>query len=227
MMNTVLRTLGGVIIGLLITSMFAYSVSHKNLVMRRFFITMGLITMYFSGGLIPTFLLIKGIGLYNNFLVYLLPSAFSMFNTMIFIAYFKSIPSDLEECAKIDGANEMMIFFRIMVPVAMPVFACIALYVAVWQWNQYFDCMIYTDSKSLEVLSYLFAKLLLVQSYLDTVIATMDNMSTAEIIALKGPVTSLTTQMATMIVTTAPILCIYPFLQKYFVNGIMVGSLKE
>jgi putative aldouronate transport system permease protein len=195
--------------------------------MRKFLITFGLITMYFNGGLIPTFLLIRNIGLYNNFLVYLLPTAFSMFNTMIFIAYFKGIPDDIEECASIDGANDLTIFFRIIIPIAMPVIACLALYVAVFQWNQYFDCMIYTDDPNLEVLSYLFAKLLLLQRYIDTVIETFDNMTPDQIVALKGPVTSITTQMATMVVTTAPILCIYPFLQKYFVKGIMVGSLKE
>ena len=225
--NTVVRTLCGAVIGLLITSMFAYAISHKQLLLRKFFTTLGLITMYFSGGLIPTFLLIRDLGLYDNFLVYLLPSAFSMFNTMIFVAYFRGIPYDIEECASIDGANELTVFFKIIVPIAMPVFACLALYVAVWQWNQYFDCMIYTDSPKLEVLSYLFAQLLLKQQYLDTVIQTMDNLTPAQIVALKGPVTSLTTQMATMLVTTAPILCVYPFLQKYFVKGIMVGSLKE
>lgn len=225
--NTVLRTLAGVVIGLVITSTFAFAISHKNLLMRKFFTSMGLITMYFSGGLIPTFLLIRDVGLYDNFLVYLLPSAFSMFNTMIFVAYFRGIPPDIEECASIDGANELTIFFKIMVPIAMPVFACLALYVAVWQWNQYFDCMIYTDNTKLEVLSYLFAQLLLQQRYLDTIVQTMDNLTPEQIVALKGPVTSLTTQMATMLVTTAPILCAYPFLQKYFVNGIMVGSLKE
>lgn len=227
MRNTVLRTVLGVFIGLAITSMFAYAVSHKDLFMRKFLITFGLITMYFNGGLIPTFLLIRNIGLYNNFLVYLLPTAFSMFNTMIFIAYFKGIPDDIEECASIDGANDLTIFFRIIIPIAMPVIACLALYVAVFQWNQYFDCMIYTDDPNLEVLSYLFAKLLLLQRYIDTVIETFDNMSTDQIIAMKGPVSSTTTQMATMVVTTVPILCVYPFLQKYFVKGIMVGSLKE
>jgi putative aldouronate transport system permease protein len=224
--NTVLRTLLGTVVSVLITAMFAYAISHREMKMRGLFVTMGLITLYFNGGLIPTFLLIKNIGLYNNFLVYILPTAFSMFNTMVFLAYFKGIPKGLEESAYIDGANELGIFFRIMMPVAKPVFACIILFVAVFQWNQYFDCMVYTSEENLEVMSYIFAKMLLAQRYLDTVAVALEDRTPEEIIAMQGPVTSLTTQMATMLVATVPIICVYPFLQKYFVKGIMVGSLK-
>lgn len=223
--NSVLRTALGAPICILVTSMFSYAISHKELIFRKFFSSVGLLSMYFGGGLIPTFLLIRGIGLYNRFAVYLFVYTFSMFYALVLLAYFKGIPRDLEESAFIDGANEIKVFFRIIVPIAKPVFAAVLLFSAVQQWNAWFDCMIYTENPKLEVLSYTFAKLLLTQDYLKQATAA-EGMSPEELMALRGPVTSLTTRMATMIVASAPIISIYPFLQKYFVKGIMIGSLK-
>ena len=203
--NSVLRTISGCVMSSLVTSGFAFALSHKELKFRKVFTGMGLVCMYFSGGLIPM--------------------CFNMFNCMVFLTYFRGIPNDLEESAVIDGANEFIYFFRILIPVAMPVFACVALFDAVAQWNAYFDCMIYTKNENLVVLSYKFAKMLLAQQYLD--IAAMDpNMSPEELLMARSSVSSLTLQMANMVVTVIPILCVYPFLQKYFVKGIMVGSLK-
>ena len=210
----------------LVTSGFAFALSHNELKFRKVFTFMGLVCMYFSGGMIPTFLQIRDLGLYDTFWAYLIPMSFNMFNCMVFLSYFRGIPRDLEESAVIDGANELIMFFRIMIPVAMPVFACVLLFDAVAHWNAYFDCMIYTKSDNLVVLSYKFAKMLLTQQYLDVVAADPNLMSPEELMMARGPVSSLTLQMATMVVTVIPILCVYPFLQKYFVKGIMVGSLK-
>ncbi len=224
--NSILRTVLGAAVSSLVTSGFAFALSHNELKFRRVFTFMGLVCMYFSGGMIPTFLQIRDLGLYDTFWAYIIPMSFNMFNCMVFLSYFRGIPRDLEESAVIDGANELIMFFRIMIPVAMPVFACVLLFDAVSHWNAYFDCMIYTKSDNLVVLSYKFAKMLLTQQYLDVVAADPNLMSPEELMMARGPVSSLTLQMATMVVTVVPILCVYPFLQKYFVKGIMVGSLK-
>jgi len=223
--NSVIRTVCGCVMSSLVTSGFAFALSHKELKFRKIFTGMGLVCMYFSGGLIPTFLQIRELGIYDTFWAYLIPMCFSMFNCMVFLTYFRGIPNDLEESAVIDGANELIYYFRILIPVAMPVFACVALFDAVSQWNAYFDCMIYTKNENLVVLSYKFAKMLLAQQYLDT--AAMDpNMSPEELLMARSSVSSLTLQMANMVVTVVPILCVYPFLQKYFVKGIMLGGVK-
>lgn len=224
--NSVLRTVLGSLLSSLVTAGFAFALSHQELKFRRVFTFMGLICMYFSGGMIPTYLQIRSLGLTNTFWVYLVPMSFNMFNCMVFLTYFKGIPRDLEESAVMDGANEVTMFFRILIPVAMPVFACILLFDAVSHWNSYYDCMLYTKSDNLVVLSYKFAKMLLSQQYLDVVAADPNLMSPEELMMARGPVSSLTLQMATMVVTVVPIICVYPFLQKYFVKGLMVGSLK-
>ena len=224
--NSVLRTVLGSLLSSLVTAGFAFALSHQELKFRRVFTFMGLICMYFSGGMIPTYLQIRSLGLTNTFWVYLVPMSFNMFNCMVFLTDFQGIPRDLEESAVMDGANEVTMFFRILIPVAMPVFACILLFDAVSHWNSYYDCMLYTKSDNLVVLSYKFAKMLLSQQYLDVVAADPNLMSPEELMMARGPVSSLTLQMATMVVTVVPIICVYPFLQKYFVKGLMVGSLK-
>lgn len=226
--NSVVRTVAGSLISVLVTSGFAFALSHSELKLRKLYTMLGLITMYFSGGLIPTFLVIKSIGLYDTFWVYLLPSAFNMFNAMVFLSYFRGVPRALEESATIDGANEIVYFFKVMLPVSIPVFACVLLFDAVGQWNAYYDCMIYTQSDQLTVLAHRFAKMLLAAQYIEERVAdaATAGASAEELMAMRGPVSSLTTQMAAMVLTVVPIMCIYPFLQKYFMQGIMVGSLK-
>lgn len=224
--NTILRTVLGSFIAVLITSGYAFALSHKTLVMRRFLTILGVVTMYIGGGLIPTFLTIKDLGMYDTFWVYLLVPAFTMFNCTVFMTYFKGIGTEIEESAMIDGANDLTIFFRIIIPIAKPVFACILLFVAVQQWNAYQDCMIYTKSENLTVLSYRFARMLLVQEQVETALLDFESMTTEQMMAIMGPVSSTTLQMATMMITIIPIICVYPFLQRYFVKGIMVGSLK-
>lgn len=224
--NTIARTVLGSFLSILITSGFAFAISHNNLVMRRFLTILGVITMYIGGGLIPTFLVVKDLGLYDTFWVYLILPAFTMFNCTVFVTYFKGIGNEIEESAMIDGANDLTIFYRIILPIAKPVFACILLFVAVQQWNAYQDCMIYTKNENLTVLSYRFAKMLLVQQQVEKAMLDYESMTQEQMMALAGPVSSTTLQVSTMMITIIPIICVYPFLQKYFVKGIMVGSLK-
>ena len=160
--------------------------------------------------------------------VYIFPMAFNMFNAMVFLSYFRGVPAALEESATIDGANELVFFFRIMLPVSIPVFACVLLFDAEGQWNAYYDCMIYTQDEGLIVLAHRFAKMLLAAQYIEQRVAdaAIAGATAEELMAMRGPVSSLTTQMAAMVLTVVPIICVYPFLQKYFIQGIMVGSLK-
>ncbi|MBR6710226.1 MAG: C-GCAxxG-C-C family protein, partial [Selenomonadaceae bacterium] len=170
-LNSVLRTLSGCVISVFVTSGYAYALSHSELKLRKLYTALGLITMYFGGGLIPTFLVIRDLGLYNNFLVHILPTAFSMFNAMVFLANFRGVPRALEESATIDGANELVYYFRILLPVSLPVFACVLLFDAVAQWNAYYDCMIYTQDENLVVLAHLFARMLLSAQYIEQRVA--------------------------------------------------------
>ena len=219
--NTISRTAIGIIVFLFITGMFSYAITRKNLMFRRVYLTMGVITMYFSGGLIPTYLVMRSLGLLNNFLIYILPNFFSMFYAVIMLSYFKTIPSELEESARIDGAGDLKIFLRIFVPAAKPVFACLALYVGVGHWNAWIDTMLYTNSKELQTLSHLLVTLVNNQRYLDSLRESQTNVG-----VMTAGATSMSVTMATMILTSFPIIILYPFLQKYFIKGVMLGSLK-
>ena len=175
--------------------------------------------MFFSGGLIPTFLLIRNLGMLDKFIVYIIPVAFSMFDLIIFISFFKTIPSSLEEAARIDGANDFYIFLKIIIPLSMPVIATIALFHGVYQWNDYFTGMIYINDSALQP----------IQTYLYKVIAQSGAnqlMQSSSVSISKSTVTSQSIKFATMVVTTLPIVCVYPFLQKYFVKGMLLGSVK-
>ena len=217
---TVLRTLLSTLATLFFTAMTSYAWSKTELIGRNLFLSMGTITLFFSGGLIPTFLVIRSLGLYNNFLVYIIPTLFAFFNFIIFQAFFKEIPSALEESAKIDGANHFTIFIRIILPLSKPVLATIALFHGVWAWNDFFMGSIYIKDAGLEPIA----------TYLYRVIAgstgaNMANDATGIGSSMMG-ITSTSVQLATMVVTTTPIIIVYPFLQKYFVKGLMIGSVK-
>lgn len=216
------KTIIGTTINVLFTAMVAYPLSKPNLVGRKFYMAMGTITMFFSGGLIPTFILFKKLSLLNNFLVYIIPSAFNFFNLLIFINFFREIPQSLEESARIDGGNEWKVFTRIILPLSKPVLATIALFAGVGQWNDYFGGLMYmTDRVDLEP----------IQTYLYRMVAQVSSSQMASSIAASNikasDSTSTSIKLATMVITTLPICCVYPFLQKYFVKGMMVGAVKE
>ncbi|MFC3748256.1 carbohydrate ABC transporter permease [Paenibacillus sp. GCM10012306] len=215
---TVAKTVLGVLVHVLFTSMVAYAFSREELYGRKLYMIIGTITMFFGGGLIPTYLLIRNLHLLDNFLVYIIPAAFSFFDLIIFMSFFREIPAGLEEAAKIDGANDFKIFLRVIIPVSMPVVATIALFHGVYQWNDYFTGMIYINNTNLQP----------IQTFLYRVVAqsSSNQMISAMPTGVAKNITSQSLKLATMIVTTAPIVVVYPFLQKYFVKGFMIGSIK-
>lgn len=216
---TVAKTFLGVVLHVFFTAMVAYALSRKDLIGGKFYILMGTVTLFFGGGLIPTFLLIRDLHLLENFLVYIIPVLFSFFDLIIFMTFFREIPEGLEEAARMDGANDWSIFLRVVLPVSMPVIATIALFHGVYQWNDYFTGMIYINNEELQP----------IQTYLFRVVA--QSSSSQMMVAVQGSavtrtVTSQSIKLATMVVTTLPIVFVYPFLQRYFVKGMMIGSIK-
>ena len=213
---TLSRTLIGTFIAVFFTAAFAYGISKKELLGRKYIMAIALITMYFSGGLIPTYLLIaKYLRLKNTLLAYILPNMFNAFNAIIFLTFFKGIPKEIGESAKIDGANDIIIFSKLVLPISTPVLATIALYNGVFHWNSWFDGMLYGGSK-----------LKTLQQILMQIINSNSNVSILAGNLGFRSVTSESVKLATMVVTTLPIVFSYPFLQKYFVKGIMIGSVK-
>lgn len=218
---TIYKTILGTVCNVLFTAMVAYPLSKTKLVGRKLYMVIGTITMFFSGGLIPTFLLFKNLSLINNFLVYIIPAAFNFFNLIIFVNFFQEIPAALEESAKIDGANDWIIFGRIILPLSKPVLATIALFSGVGQWNDYFGGLMYmTNRTDLEP----------IQTYLYRLVAQVQSSQIAGSVASNitaSDTTSTSIKLAAMVITTVPICCVYPFLQKYFVKGMMIGAVKE
>ena len=218
---TIAKTIIGTTVNVFFTAMVAYPLSKQHLIGRKFYMAFGTITMFFSGGLIPTFLLFKGLGLLNNFWVYVIPAAFNFFNLLIMINFFREIPNALEESAKIDGANDFTIFRKVVLPLSKPVLATIALFAGVGQWNDYFGGLMYiTDNRKLEP----------IQTYLYRMVAQVQSSQMAGSIASNITAkdsTSTAIKLAAMVITTLPICCVYPFLQKYFVKGMMIGAVKE
>jgi putative aldouronate transport system permease protein len=215
---TVAKTLIGTVVHVFFTAMVAYAFSRRELIGRKVYMMIGTITLFFGGSLIPYFLLIKDLGLLDSFLVYIIPAMFNFFDLIIFLAFFREIPPGLEEAARIDGANDFAIFYKVVIPVSMPVIATIALFHGVYQWNDYFTGMIFINNQDLQP----------IQTYLFRVIAQSSSnlMMTAAPGGITKTVTSQSIKLATMVVTTMPIVLVYPFLQKYFVKGLMIGSIK-
>ncbi|NLM11013.1 MAG: carbohydrate ABC transporter permease [Clostridiaceae bacterium] len=213
---TISRTVVGSISAVIFTAAFAYGVSKQRLLGRKFFIGMALVTMYFSGGLIPSYLLIShGLKLQGKFLVFIIPNLFSAFNAFVMMSFFRGISPEIEESARIDGANDLIIFFRLILPVSMPILATITLFNAVFHWNSWFDALLYGGRK-LETL----------QQYLVKSIQSANVNVKASSFVSTLSVSSTSVRFTTMVITAFPIVVAYPFLQRYFVKGIMIGSLK-
>jgi len=216
---TIARTLIGTLSSVLFTAMVSYALSKKKLIGRKLYMGLGLVTLFFSGGLIPYFLLIKNLGLFDNFWVYIIPALFNFYNLLLFQSFFRGIPGDIEESAFIDGANDFQIFIKIIVPLSMPIIATIALFNGVYHWNDYFVGVLYINNPDLQP----------IQTYLYRVIAQNSSNMMMTSIPSGIPYRSVTSQSiryATMVCTTLPIVCVYPFLQKYFVKGMLLGSIK-
>lgn len=214
-LNTIFYVAAGTLVNILATCMAAYVLSRKQFMLRRFLTIMFIFTMYFNGGLIPSYLLIKDLGLINSRLSLILPGAVSTFNLMIMITGFEGIPQSLEESARIDGAGDWAILFRIIMPLAKPTIMVILLYYAVGHWNSWFNAMIYLrDADKMPI--QIFLRDILTRSQLGAMTGQTDVEDVGQ-----------TIKYATIIVSTVPILCIYPFIQKHFVKGVMIGAVKE
>ncbi len=214
--NTILRVVIGTIVSVLLTSSCAYAMSRRETPNRKFWSMFVLFTMLFHGGLIPSFLVNKSLGLIDNFLVYILPSAVGAYNLIIFKNSFMGMPEELFEAAKIDGASHFRIFFQIVIPLSKATFATVILWVVVGYWNSWYDAMIYMNNENLWPLQ-MFLRRIIQEN------ATGDMLNSGMELT---EFTSETVKAATTVVSMLPVLCAYPFIQKYFVGGVMLGSVK-
>lgn len=224
---SVARTVISTILNIFLTSMLAYALSRREYVFRKPITTIFVLTMYFNAGLIPGYFLMKDLHLLNNFLVYVLPSMISAFNLIVIRTYIGTISESLIESARIDGAGDFKIFWSIIFPLCKPVLATIALFVAVGAWNSWFDAFIYTSSRQeLSTLQYELMKLLSSSMNANSNPAVAAGVGMTQDAALSR-VTPLSIRAAVTVVASVPILLVYPFMQKYFVVGLNVGSVKE
>ena len=207
------------IISVVVTLLAAYPMSRADFKGKGFFNTIFVITMFFGGGLIPTYLLISNLGMLDTIWAILIPGAFSVWNMIIARTYYMGIPRDLQEAAEIDGATEMVYFFQILLPVCTPIIATIAMWQFVGMWNSYFDAMIYLNSASKQPLQ-LVLRAILIQSQPEPGMVS-DMQSTAARAQLAELL-----KYATIIISSLPLMIMYPFFQKYFDNGIMAGAVK-
>ncbi|MUG46057.1 carbohydrate ABC transporter permease [Paenibacillus woosongensis] len=221
---SVLRTVIGTFSSILCTAIFAYGMSKKELIGRKYYMIICIITLYFGGGLIPTFLLIRNLGLMNSFWVFIIPSLIGVWNMIIFRTFFQGLPAGLEESAQIDGCGNWGTFFRIVIPLSGPVIATLCLFTAVTHWNEWFLAGIYISDVEKYPIQTILRQILLSNIVSDQ--GGLDSSALAHMAKVRT-ITSKSLSMATMMVATLPIITVYPFVQKHFVKGVLVGSLKE
>jgi putative aldouronate transport system permease protein len=211
---------------LLITSAAAYALTKKDLMFKKVIISIFLIPMFIGGGLIPYYLLIRTLGLINNFLVFILPGLFNFYYAIIMRVYFQSnIPESLYESAYLDGANDLYIYFKLVLPLSKPMLAAVALFIGVGAWNDWMTPMLYcNNAHNLWTLQFILQKMVTQAQAMIQLITRSRHAVNQQ--AIDNMITPQTITYATLIVATLPILLIYPFLQKYFVSGIMIGSVK-
>lgn len=215
--NTILYTVLGTIISLFLTSILAYALSKKRLKGRSFFLAAAMFTMFFGGGIIPNYVVVKALGMRNTIWAIVIPGAISTYNMIIMKTFFEGLPNELEEAASVDGLNTYGIIWRIVLPLSKPIMATMALFYAVAMWNSWFPAFLYLDNK----------KLFPVTLYIRNIIA--GTQTTAENSGSNSEALSqvaATIKSASIILSVLPILCVYPFVQKYFVTGVMIGSVK-
>jgi putative aldouronate transport system permease protein len=214
--NSVFRTVVGTIMMVSIMSAAAYALSKKGLPHRKFYTMFIIVTMFFSGGLLPTYLLIQNLGLLDSRWALIFPCLINTFWLIIIRNFFMELSEEIEESARIDGANDIRIFVGIVLPVSLPIIATMTLFCAVYHWNAWFDALLYTQGQ----------KQIVLQIYLRRLIVTQDDsMITSALMSTAAPPKE-SLKAAVLVFTTMPILMVYPFLQKYFTKGILVGSVK-
>ena len=217
--NAVLYSVSFTIVSVLVTVLAAYPMSRPNLVGRKFFNTLFIVTMFFNGGLIPTYLLISNLNMLDTIWAIILPNAFNVWNMILARTYYQSIPGELREASAVDGASDVVHFFKILAPVCKPIVAVLALYQFVGMWNGYFDAMIYLNDADKQPLQLVLRSILIQNTPEAGMIA--DIQSRAEMAKLAELL-----KYSTIVVSSIPLLVMYPFFQKYFDKGIMVGSVK-
>jgi putative aldouronate transport system permease protein len=226
------RTVIVTVISILYTSMFAYAFSRSYLRWKKFYIFIGFTSMYVSGGLIPSFMLMNWLGIYDTYLVYILPSLFAGFwNVIIFNANYKAIPDALFESAKMDGASEFKIFLTIVIPLSKPVLAALSVFTAVNLWNDYGTTLYFTQSMDLQTLQYVILRLIQSNRAVENLLSTVEGSSLAVSQLLDnsqglGLVSAKTIELASMVLASIPMIIMYPFAQRYFVKGVLLGSVK-
>jgi len=218
--NTLKYTFVGTLICVVMSALCAYPLSRSRFYGRSLFTALVLFTMFFEGGIIPNYILINGLGLINTMWAIVLPSAISVWYMIIMRTFFQQIPNEIHESGYMDGANDMQIFVRIIIPLSVPVFATMTLFYAVWHWNSFFPAMLYLNERALYPMQIIMRNIV-VQGDLAGIAAAAVETSAGSI-----NVTGLNLKYAVIYVTITPILAAYPFIQKYFVKGMMVGSLK-
>ena len=222
--NTIIYTAATVLVNLIVTIPCAYKLSRPELFGRNFFIKFMMVTMFFSGGMIPSYLLVKNLGMLNTMWALILPGATSVYNIIVTRSFFETnIPRELEESAIMDGANDFTIFFKIVLPLSAPIIAVVALFVGVGRWNGFMDALIYLSDRSKYPLQMILRELLILQDLSSN--STASNTS-VQMAAYKQAQLAGIIKYGVMIVSTLPIVVVYPFLQRYFVKGMLVGSLK-
>ena len=216
-LNTLFYVIVGTFMGLIITGMAAFVLSRKNFMLKNIIMKLIMFTMFFSGGIIPLFFVVRNIGIYDTRWAFLLPWAMSAYNMIIMRTFFLGIPESLEESATLDGATDLQIFFRIYVPLSTAVIAVIAMYYGVAWWNSWYQSLVFQPTSTLWPLQMILREVLIT----NTKSATTDVTSMAE-----ESYTRELVKYCTVVVSTVPILVIYPFLQRYFVKGVMIGAVK-
>lgn len=214
--NTIFVVLVGTTLNIIMTAIGGYFLSRKNVLLQKYFAIAVVITMYFQGGMIPRYFVVKNLGLYNSLFSIIFPVLVSTYNMIIMRAAFAAVPDSLEESAKIDGARHFTILFKIMFPLCMPTIAVLILYYAVGHWNGWFEAMLYLKDRDKFPLQLVLREIVLNNSGQENnMVGSMDKKEIGE-----------TIQYAVIVVATMPILCVYPFLQRYFEKGVMIGAVK-
>jgi putative aldouronate transport system permease protein len=211
---TIFEVLTGTFCNIVVTISAGYVLSRKKFPLRNFFMNLILFTMFFGGGFIPWYRLLISMGLKNNLLVLIIPGLVDTYNLLLARNYFASLPDEFEESAKIDGANEIIILFRIFIPIALPIIATIMLFYAVGHWNSWYTAMLFINKAELQPLPLMLRRIVI------------DNTGAIGASPIDRPIFSDGIKMASIFFTMAPIMMVYPFIQKYFVKGILIGALK-
>lgn len=217
--NSLFVTLFGTLLDMVFTTTFAYPLSRKNFKGRNAILNMVIVTMLFSGGMIPSYLLVSNLKLLNSFGSIILPGMISAFNMIIIKNFFQEIPAELVDAGKIDGASDLGIFTRLVLPLSKPVLASVGLFYAVGHWNDYFNAMLYINNPDKEVMQIVLRRIIFLAGGISPTGESIDY-------GAFGAPPEKAVKMATTLIAVIPILCVYPFIQKYFTQGLMVGAVK-